>query len=385
MYKYSFEELIALIRKIEFNKTEPELLMRFINKAIDKGELERDRLKRISKKSRELFEHLEREGCFCRVNCEGSLLERFKETPIGGVDGSFQVAGGIGGKWYVFLGFSQIIAKDGFTVDPLIGVDGDIQDIEAVDEGDAHKRAELLMMLGEIKSLRKLSNELDSEKEPCIIIDGPIIDPPTYAEERYVNERVDALRYCCERNVDVVGFVKRVTGNSYLNYLKNRFQDQLGMEAFAGFVNDFDFLSTIMFEAVKKMNGPVYTYPVSYDESGEAGGLLSVYKCYKEKGERKLTIYYSYYKPFPRAKVFRVEYVSFEELDKNKLREKFEKIMGLIKLWTLPGMSEPLPIILAHNKCTVRRGAAETLYYEIIARALSEGILHYSWLELERV
>jgi hypothetical protein len=49
------------------------------------------------------------------------------------------------------------------------------------------------------------------------------------------------------------------------------------------------------------------------------------------------------------------------------------------QIWILPGMDEPLPIILAHNKCNVRRGTAETIYYEIMAKALSEGNLHL-WL-----
>ena len=79
--------------------------------------------------------------------------------------------------------------------------------------------------------------------------------------------------------------------------------------------------------------------------------------------------------------MYRVEYVSFEKLGEEKLMKRFNRMMSLINLvWTLPGMEEPLPIILAHTKCNVRRGAAETIYYEIMARALSEGSLHL-WLE----
>ncbi|MEM3629205.1 MAG: DNA double-strand break repair nuclease NurA [Candidatus Jordarchaeales archaeon] len=373
---YEYDELVERLRKMEFDKTEPELLTSLLNKAMDKGEYEKERLKRISKKSLKLFKFLADERCFCRIDCESDTLEYLKRTPIGGVDGSFQVVGGIGGKWYVFLGFSQVIAKACFTTNPIIRVDGDIQDIEAVDEGDARRQAELLMMHGEIEGFRKIANELDSKKEPCILIDGPIIDPPTLIEEKYVDRRVSALKYCYERKIDVVGFVKRVSSNGYVNFLKNKFQEKLGEANFNVFVNDSDFLSTTMFEAVKEMKSPVYTYPVSYDESC----YNNVYEYYKRKGG--LTLYYSYYKPSLRARIFRIEYVSFRELNKDELCKKFEKIMNMIRLWTLPGMDEPLPIMLAHNKCNVRRGAAETLYHEIMTRALSEGV-HPLWLSEE--
>ncbi|MEM2399154.1 MAG: hypothetical protein QXW55_04255 [Candidatus Bathyarchaeia archaeon] len=64
-----------------------------------------------------------------------------------------------------------------------------------------------------------------------------------------------------------------------------------------------------------------------------------------------------------------------------KLSEKFDQMLTIInQVWTPPGMDEPLLISIAHNKCNVRRGAAETIYYEIMARALSEGNIHL-WLE----
>ncbi len=377
MFVRSLDELKKLIRKIEFNKTEHELLVELVDKAMRAGEGERERLMHISKKSHKLYRTLKEMDLFYQIRqSDGKSIDNLKRIPVGAVDGSFQVVGGTGGRWYAIFGISQIISEKGFTLEPIIKVDGGIEPLEAVDEGEARHKAEIVMMLGEMKGFRKVAERLCSSRKDCyLLIDGPVIDPPLYMNEEYIEGRVDALRFCIEKNVNVVGFVKRVMGSNYLNFLKNN----LGKEQVVEFTNDLDLLSTVMFNAVKEASCPIYTYPLSFDESAEKeSNLALIYKCYKDKG---LTIYYSYYKPSLRGRVFRVEYAAVKELSEREVLERFDEILSVINIvWTLPGMEEPLPITIAHNKCNVRRGAAETLYYEIMARALSKGGLHL-WLE----
>lgn len=260
------------------------------------------------------------------------------------------------------------------TLHPVVKVDGGIDPLESVDEIAVNQESEVLMMLGEIKALRKLANML-SGGESYILIDGPVIDPPLYGDERYVEERVDALRYCYDKGINVVGFVKRVMGSNYLNILKNK----IGKDHFTEFINDLDLLSTVMFDAAKAESSPVYTLPENYEDGCEDGSKSALtYSVYKSKG---LRVYYSYYKPLLRGRIFRVEYASFKDLGEQEISEKFSRILSIIShVWTMPGMDEPLLILIAHNKCNVRRGAAEKLYYEIMARALSEGNIHL-WLE----
>ena len=329
----SIEELKNLIRKIEFNKTEPELLTELVRNAMKAGEMERERLKQVSKKSHELFTVLKNKSFFRRIENDEQTVNELKRVPIGAVDGSFQVVGGVGGRWYVILGVAQVIAENGFTLQPAIKVGGSIVPLEAADEGVLHRESEILMMFGEIKALRGVADILGDKGESYILIDGPVIDPPLYANKEYVEDRVNVLRFCYERKVDIV------RSESY----------------------------------------PVYTSPINYEEGCDDKDRVTLtYNMYKDKG---LTVYYSYYKPSLRGKVFRVEYASFEALSKQKVVEKFDRILGIInQVWTLPGMDEPLLITIAHNKCNVRRGAAETIYYEIMTRALSEGYLHL-WLE----
>ena len=375
MFTRSIEELKNLIRKIEFNKTEPELLTELVHNAMKAGEGERERLKQVSKKSHELFTLLKDKGFFRRIENNEQTVNELKRVPIGAVDGSFQVVGGVGGRWYVILGVAQVIAENGFTLQPAIKVDGSIEPLEATDEGVLHRESEVLMMFGEIKALRGVADMLGDKGESYILIDGPVIDPPLYTNKEYVEDRVNALRFCYERKVDIVGFVKRVMGSNYINYLKK----EVGKEQVAEFTNDLDLLSTIMFDIVRSESYPVYTYPINYEEGCDDKDRVTLtYNMYKDRG---LTVYYSHYKPSLRGKVFRVEYASFEALSKQKVVEKFDRILGIVnQVWTLPGMDEPLLITIAHNKCNVRRGAAETIYYEIMTRALSEGYLHL-WLE----
>ena len=371
----SLEELKNLIRKIEFNKTEPELLIDLIYKAMNAGEGERDRLRRVSEKSHKLFRLLKDKGFFCPIKSDEKTLNELKGVPIGAIDGSFQVVGGVGGRWYVILGISQVIAEHGFTLQPTIKVDGSIESLEAVDEGSVNQKSEILMMLGEIKALRGIAEVLGNKNGSYVLIDGPIIDPPLYNNEEYVENRVSVLQSCDERKVNIIGFVKRVMGSNYTNYLKK----EVGSEQVAEFTNDLDLLSTIMFDAVKSESCPVYTYPINYEDGCDNKDRATLtYNLYKDRG---LTIYYSYYKPSLRGKIFRVEFASFRDISEQKVMETFNQVLNLInQIWTLPGMVEPLPIMIAHAKCNVRRGAAETIYYEIMARALIEGGLHL-WLE----
>ena len=44
------------------------------------------------------------------------------------------------------------------------------------------------------------------------------------------------------------------------------------------------------------------------------------------------------------------------------------KVINILDYWTYPGQ-DPLPVLLAHEKCNIRRGAAEVLYEEILTRS----------------
>jgi len=56
------------------------------------------------------------------------------------------------------------------------------------------------------------------------------------------------------------------------------------------------------------------------------------------------------------------------------ISERTTKAVKISALWTLPGQNWPLPIILAHYKCNIRKGCAEVLYDEMITRTTSPNL-----------
>jgi hypothetical protein len=157
-------------------------------------------------------------------------------------------------------------------------------------------------------------------------------------------------------------------GRNFLNYLSKRVRKDM----LNGYVSDFDLLSGVLFNATKEEKGKlVFTRPMAFNEGIQSKHDPSnmAYRSYAEKG---LFIYCSYYKSGLRGSLYRIELASFDKMAEKTLMSEYEKIMSLIcGVWTLPGMTLPLPIIIAHNKCNVRKGAADSLYNEIISRMAS--------------
>jgi len=59
------------------------------------------------------------------------------------------------------------------------------------------------------------------------------------------------------------------------------------------------------------------------------------------------------------------------------------KAVKISALWTFPGQNWPLPVMMAHYKCNIRRGCAEVLYDEMITRTTSpkmfDNIVRLKW------
>jgi hypothetical protein len=371
----SYEEIRRILRKIEFDKTEPKLLIKLVNKAIEIGEKERHKINRMKQKTEKLFNFLQDKDILLELKPDESLINSLREVAVGAVDGSFQVISGSGGHWFTFLGISMILAKYGFTTNPEVNVDGMIETFKCADEARARRVSSEIMMWSETKALRKLCEKLIGHREPCILIDGPIVDPPLLKDPSYINFRTSAMKFCINNNVSVVGFVKRIMGNEFIKFLQSNFDEQLDLSPFS---SDIDLLSGILHLALLRFSNPIYTKPVHVlDFLEKSDPRYEVYSLYERHGVK---IYHSYYKPTLRSKIYRIELASISTLTDNELKEVFDRILLLIRyVWTLPGMNEPLPIILAHEKCNIRQGAAEKLYYEVITRSLTEEEA-YLWL-----
>ncbi|MEM0054159.1 MAG: DNA double-strand break repair nuclease NurA [candidate division WOR-3 bacterium] len=374
MAKLSDEEIRSILRKLEFDKTEPKLLVQLIDQAVQLGENERYRISRMRRKIEQLSNFLQENGIIIELIPDANLLNQLKKSAIGALDGSYQLICGSEGQWFGFFGFSMILSKDGFCVNPEIAVDGSIKNFRSADELEAKRKCTEIMMWGESKLLRSLGERLGGFGKAYILIDGPIIDPPLERNPEYISLRTSAIRFCINNEISIIGFVKRIAGSEFIKFLKSIFEEKLDLSSF---FNDANLLSGSLYVAFSRFKRPVYTKPVNLFEFLEKSDpMYTVYSLYNEHG---LEIYHSYYKPTLRSKVYRIELASTSRLTDDELNNHFKEILSLIcYIWTLPGMNEPLPIILAHEKCNIRQGAAEKLYYEIITRGLMEEA--YLWL-----
>ena len=86
---------------------------------------------------------------------------------------------------------------------------------------------------------------------------------------------------------------------------------------------------------------------------------IGAYGDYKNAGVKVLTF-------FTQARIdtppVRVEVLPPEE-------DLISLAAALVKLMTLPGQPYPMPIMMAHEKSLIRKGLAETLFYEIITQS----------------
>ena len=375
---YSLDELKALIRKMEFYRTDPQLLLDLINKAKTLGESERRRLKRLGRRARELSRVLDKIK-FCRFPLLKDI-NGVKDAPAGAVDGSFQITGGIGGTWYVMVGAAYVIAPRGFGGAINYKVSTDMVVARDPDESSVKRKAEILMMLLETKCIRLLRNELSTQGGGTIFIDGPIMDPPWYFNRDYISDRARVIKESLSSNIRVLGIIKRVMGSLLLHEVRKVIDQKLLEE----YTCDRDFISLILnYSLIRGGRGPVFTKPLEYPRRGAnlSDYDKKTYKLYKMYLNEGIYIYYSYFKNSVRDRVYRVELATEEELSEKELDEEYMKIAQLIALWSLPGFSIPLLVMIAHDKCNIRKGAAETLYYEIIAKMLNqEELMHWTSL-----
>ncbi|MCR8486849.1 MAG: DNA double-strand break repair nuclease NurA [Crenarchaeota archaeon] len=375
MVGLSYEEIRRILRKIEFDKTEPKLLTGLIDKAIRLGERERRRISKMRERIGQLSDFLQENGIILELKPDANLLDQLKKSAGGALDGRFQVISGSGGQWFGFFGFSRVLAKDGFCVNPEITIEALIEPFRCADESEAKIICTEIMMRGESKTLRYLGEELRGHEKSYILIDGPIIDPPLYKDPDYISFRASTIKFCINGGISVIGFVKRIVGSGFIKFLKSTFEERLDLSPF---FNDADLLSGLLYMTFSRLRCQVYTKPVNLFEFLDKNDpMYTVYSLYSQYG---FNIYHSYYKPALRSRVYRIELASASKLTDDELKSRIKEVLSLIcYVWTLPGMNEPLPILLAHEKCNIRQGAAEKLYYEIITRSLTEEEAHL-WL-----
>jgi hypothetical protein len=360
-----YQDIIDLKKRMEFKMTEPETLIRLVKDAQSKGEKVRNDMERLRKLASKLTLLLEERNLLFTESALKDVQLKYKSAV--GIDGSFQLIGGAGGKWYAPLSVARVVFENGFGTQPRVDIFwAGIEEIEESIEQDPNKAASFMMLSGETKAI---FNWGTLNKEAYVFIDGPIVDPPTiiYGKEEYMNyikDRCEAIKKCLEKSI-VIGCVKRLRERVYIEYLKNIILDRPEKGYLDQFPSDQHLVAHIFANVRSKgYYGPLFTKWIDVSSSN------SIYKSYSNEGVYIASVFFQ---KGIRSQILRLD-IPFKEpitMSGTKIDNEIIHIVKAVNEWTYPGQDIPIPVLLAHNKCSIREGCAEVLYEEIMTRSLT--------------
>ncbi len=347
-------ELQEALRQIQFNKTEAETLSSLVNDAVGKGkkvQLEHRRLKDIC--SRIIDTMKDKSILLDEVELTGASLM----SVAAGIDGSFFPIGGVGGLWYVPMSVARIVFDGGVSSIPVVDVfDAHIEEIQETSETfNINLECAIRMMVGENKALMNWGSR---RKKSIVFIDGPIVDPPSYQENAFIEYRTEALRTNLETS-QVVGCVKKSRDRFIRDYLvEESVIEPAWRDSFPSDQHLFLYLFTKLRE--QGASGPLFTRPLVVRQGG-------AYRVYEDRG---LKVGYVFFQKDASAKVLRLDLIESSDVmdDQKELVKLARNAVRNASDWTYPGQDIPLPVRLADEKCKIRQGCAEVLYDDIMSR-----------------
>ncbi len=348
-----YKRILETKRKIEFNMTESEVLRKLIEAAKNKGEGLQQDLLRLSRLAGEIFKTC-RDDALLFSCCDLEEISMGNDRCVG-IDGSFQLRGGFGGRWYVFYSVARVVFENGHEGSPDVEFWADIDVVKEQEEFKAETIAALLMLTAETKAI---FNWGVKNKPAYVFIDGPIVDPPFITPNTYLEDRCMAIKKVLERSF-IIGCVKRPRDNFYKRYLMNILQDSSMKTKLDAFQTD-QYLITMMFTRMRKEG---YTYPY-FTRPIDVSEVNNLYKMYKEKGVHIVALFFQ---TAPRTPILRLDIPLLHPWDGESNTNIFH-IVKAVYSWMYPGLDYPLPVYLAHEKSNIREGCADTLYFEIMTR-----------------
>lgn len=351
--------------KKQFNEMDSDIAIKLLESAVDKGNSLQAFFKDRQKVAKELGRKLMEKGVIKSPKEDVTLTEVFKNALAIGVDSSRQA------PWRVLSTFycpitSAVVYFDG--IDGKATYDPDCpckfyEESDITPEAFARK-VEEEMYRCEVSAIARVSSAVESlpkgENRILLMIDGPIIDPPNKALYKgYVKERANAVLACMENDVLVIGCIKRMEGHHFLNFLK-KLSELTELATIAeGFGQDPQ-LIPFVFSGIRSIGTPLQTVPI---EIVNPDWLI---KEYKDAGFKR--IYRVFLTLGGRGAPFSVEFLVREDEDPEQIGEK---VCTAVRAWGIPGLNAPLPVLAAHRRCNIKKGASEYLYRQLLTRALS--------------
>ncbi len=353
-----YQDILEFRKRMEFNMTESETLVKLVEDAGQKGEKVQKDMERLGRISQEIAKKFSETGLLYDQRLIENVTPRHNAAV--GIDGSFQLVGGAGGKWYAPISVARILFPNGIKEQPVVDIFwAGIEEIDEKDDPKPNIVATIKMLSGESKAILNWGS---LNRESYVFIDGPIVDPPvfSYAGKDYIKDRCQALRTCLEKCI-LIGCVKRSRDNFFIQHLSD--SSSFKKEHLSEFPSD-QYLIAYVFSAERRRNydGPLFTKWI------DVSNLPPVYSYYKEQG---ISVYSLFFQKGMMSQILRLDVPFTESMltDKSKVDQVMLHAAKAASDWTYPGHDYPLPVVLAHDKCNIREGCAEVLYEEILTRS----------------
>jgi hypothetical protein len=347
-----YRTIVDVKRKMDFNLTEHETLVKLVDDAQKKGTNAQKEMVRLGNNAAKLLSPIQKLPFLLGDSDLKGVGPKTKCAV--GIDGSFQTVGGIGGIWYAPISVAMIVFPNGAQSKAQVRIfSAGIEQIKEQEEHNPNRAASIFMLSGETKAIEYWAV---NGTPAYVLIDGPIVDPPGYPEEGYVKDRCNAIRKCLRTNY-MVGCVKRSRDNFFIEYLKH--QKGIGAATIQDFPSD-QHLMLFLFTAFRRSghSGPIFTKWMNVSDD-------QAYKAYSKNGIHVVSLYFQ---KSTNSQALRLD-IPFA---KNPADDETERaVLHIVRTasdWTYPGHDYPLPIFLAHQKCNIREGCAEVLYDEILTR-----------------
>jgi len=352
----NYGKMLEIKRRMDFNLTEPETLVKLVEDAQEKGEKAQKDMNRLRKLSSGLTDLFEEEGLLRKESVLEKIILGYKSTV--GIDGSFQLVGGVGGKWYAPISVARVIFPDGVGSKPRVDIFW--ARIEEIEERDfkPEQKASVMMLTGESKAI------LDwgiSNNQAIVFVDGPIVDPPWCSNSSYIKFRCNAIRKCLQKSL-VIGCVKRSRDRFFAEELID--SKRAKKKTLNNFPSDQHLMAYIFANVrYRGYHGPIHTKWIDISNAEYAN------KLYKENGIR---IFCFFFQKSVSSQVLRLDVPFLGGSEKTAvIDKKMVEVAKAVSDWTYPGQDYPVPVFLAHEKCNIREGCAEVLYDEIMTRSKS--------------
>ena len=330
-------------------------------------------LDEVSARSREISEAIDRRIRAAERIAE-SCRDLLKPLPpparstarVAGLDGSFQVVGP--SHLRLLLAVAVLIelpqGLESHDVE-VVFAEHHVDVVHGIDDVVVRGAAEDIMMLLETRGLEHVDKLGGAE---ALFIDGPLMDPPrpllpesrgffekaglSAVHDRYHGWRASALLKAVEEGLLAVGYVKRPGSDELLL----RAVKSCGKEYSALFEGDDDLVASMLVARPELRTS--FIGPVEYP---------SEHPLYQEYLRRGVHIAAAYIVPPGRARPVRVEVAVVGSDPEEAILRAVALTMGL----TPTGLHHPLPVVLAHERCSISRDAAATMLRELVSRVLS--------------